>query len=697
MKESIVRCNKPAADMCVLQKAWSLFCTARAMSVTYKKHRPLSSKYVFATSQGHEAVQIALGLHCQPDDYLFPYYRDDALLLAVGLTPKDMMAQLLAKATDPYSMGRNYYAHSPINQAGIPKIPHQSSGTGMQAIPATGAAMGLQYIEKQGLSDDRAPVVVCSLGDGALSEGEVSEALQYAELKQLPILFLIQNNQWSLSAKTTEIRGSNIETFLAGVPGIRYDAVDGNNFTDCYTVLGQSMEYVRNNRAPAVVHADVRLLDDHTSLIPAKRYRDDLCADADILDPFVHLRNELIVADESEGSLDRVYQALISEIEKIFLNLAGQPEPDIETVEDYVFAELETDQSSSVAISIPEKKQFMLEYGLLAMRDLLSKHPECLIFGQDVGGRLGGVFGATASLEQEFGSHRVFNMPIQEALTVGSTVGLSAVGCRPIVEIQFADYLWLGLNQLFSELSRSCYLSAGKWPVSAVIRVAIGAYDVNGPYHSSSIEAILTNIVGIKVVYPSSGPDLYGLLHAAYEDPNPVIVLEHKALYWSKGESFELVNGFLGDCFNSSAGNSDIAIGKAKLIKTASVVHEHSKVCIITWGMGVHLAWQAAKSFADEVEILDLRTLSPLDEAAVFASVRKCRRCLIVTEEAKNHSFAQNLAGRIQASCFADLICGIQVLGALNIPAIPLNEQLEKAALPSVNDVIDAVQQLLNG
>ncbi len=675
-----------AQSRAILKKTWSLFCTARAMSSTYRKYHRQSSKYVHATSRGHEAVQIALGLHCCKQDYLFPYYRDDALLLAVGLKPKDLISQLLAKASDPYSIGRTYYAHSSVNQESLPKIPHQSSGTGMQAIPATGAAMGIQYMEKQGLSGDGNPVVVCSLGDGALNEGEVSEALQYCELKQLPILFLIQNNHWSLSAKASEIRCSDIKTFLSGVPNIRYYHIDGNDFSQCYDSFEQAIGHVRSTRSPVVVQADVTLLGDHTSSIPAKRYRDDLSPDVE--DPFDRFKSELIDSGELLESLDKTYQNCEKDIEKIFLDIADHPEPKVSSIEQYVFSSVDVSTPAHVEKSVPDSKQFMIEYGLLALRDLMQRHPECLIFGQDVGGRLGGVFGATASLEQEFGSHRAFNMPIQEALTIGSTVGLSAVGCRPIVEIQFADYLWLGLNQLFSELSRSCYLTAGKWPVSAVIRVAIGAYDNNGPYHSSSIEAILTNIVGVKVVYPSCGRDLYGLILAAYYDPNPVVILEHKALYWAQGEHFELVNDSQCEL------KMDFSIGKSKLVKKADSASQ--KVCVITWGMGVHLSWQAAKKFTNEVEILDLRTLSPIDEKAIYASVRKCGRCIILTEEAKNHSFAQSLAGRVQENCFSDLVCGIKVIGALDIPAIPLNETLEKAALPDVSCLTKAINLLLD-
>jgi 2-oxoisovalerate dehydrogenase E1 component len=302
------------------------------------------------------------------------------------------------------------------------------------------------------------------------------------------------------------------------------------------------------------------------------------------------------------------------------------------------------------------------------------------------------VFREAATLAQKFGDNRVFNTPIQEAFIIGSTVGMSAVGLKPIVEVQFADYIWPGLNQLFTEVSRSCYLSNGKWPVSMVLRVPIGAYGSGGPYHSSSVESVLTNIKGIKIAYPSNGADLKGLMKAAYYDPNPVVILEHKGLYWSK------VPGTETACTVLPAEDYQLPLGKAAITQTASQeqVAQGRSIVVVTYGMGVHWALNASKELDGRVEIIDLRTLYPLDTDTVFEAVKKHGRCLVVTEEPVSCTFAQSLAARIQEQCFKFLDAPVRTLGAVDTPAIPLNQVLEKTMLPSIDKVRVAIEDLLD-
>jgi 2-oxoisovalerate dehydrogenase E1 component len=264
---------------------------------------------------------------------------------------------------------------------------------------------------------------------------------------------------------------------------------------------------------------------------------------------------------------------------------------------------------------------------------------------------------------------------------------MSAAGLKPIVEVQFADYIWPGLNQLFTEVSRSYYLSNGKWPVSAVIRVPIGAYGSGGPYHSSSVESVLANIRGIKIVYPSTGADLKGLLKAAFYDPNPVVVLEHKGLYWSKVKGTEDARTI------EPSEDYVIPLGKARIVQQAT--HKDS-VAVITYGMGVYWAKAAAKDFPGQVEIIDLRTIHPLDEETVFAAVRKCNRCLVVTEEPAQNSFARSLSGLISEKCFAHLDAPVMTIGSECLPAIPLNSTLEQTMLPNAEKVAVKINELLN-
>jgi 2-oxoisovalerate dehydrogenase E1 component len=318
-------------------------------------------------------------------------------------------------------------------------------------------------------------------------------------------------------------------------------------------------------------------------------------------------------------------------------------------------------------------------------------HPECLLYGQDVGRRLGGVFREAATLAEKFGDHRVFNTPIQEAFIIGSTVGMSAVGLRPIVEVQFADYIWPGLNQLFTEVSRSCYLTNGKWPVACIIRVPIGAYGSGGPYHSSSVESVVVNIRGIKVAYPSNGADLKGLLKAAYYDPNPVVIFEHKGLYWSKVPGTEAARTIEPD------EDYQVPFGKARIALEADsdAVRKGLSLGIVCYGMGVHWALNAARRYPGRIEVLDLRTLVPLDETALYELARRHGKVLVLTEEPVNNTFAQSIAARISENCFEYLDAPVRTLGAANVPAVPLNETLEREMIPSAEKVAQAIERLL--
>lgn len=675
----------------VLLKAWSFMCSARAATHLLKENRSVSSKYVHATAHGHEALQIALGMQLLPQDILYPYYRDDALLLALSINQKDLFSQLLARSTDPFSGGRSYYAHVSANDGLLPFIPHQSSGTGMQAIPAAGAALGLKYREMEDLvpsKNDAAPLVVCSIGDGALSEGEVSEALQFSDLKSLPILFVIQDNQWCLSAKSSEVRGTSIETAFSGYRCIDYHYVDGSDFQRCYLSIEAILSEIRTSRKPVALHAEVPLLGNHTSAIQSQRYRDDMDEVKD-RDPMLKLAATLLEAGIEQSKLDQIRDECSTMAEELFWEATKDTDPKREHLESHVFYPSGEIQETPFVPRPGSGHCFMVEHGMVAMRELLEENAECLVYGQDVGSRLGGVFGATANLEAEFGSHRVFNTPLQEAFIIGSTAGLSVAGCRPIVEIQFADFIWLGLNQLFSVLSRSCYLTAGKWPVSAVIRVATGGYGGSGPYHSSSIESVLTSIVGIKVVFPSCGCDLFGLLRAAFYDPNPVVVLEHKALYWARRSQFEQAGGPLPDPGHI------IPLGKAKIVAIAE--DPHNSVTVVTYGYCVHLALKVAEKFTGQIEIIDLRTLSPFDLETVTESVSRNGKCLVISEETEFQSFAMRIAGMISQCCFEDLKSGVKVLGSAEIPAIPLNSTLEQVALPDEDSIERAFQALLSG
>jgi 2-oxoisovalerate dehydrogenase E1 component len=678
----------------ILKKAYELMCTAKSMSELYEANKEVTAKYVHATSRGHEAVQLALGMQLLPQDFLSAYYRDDSILLAIGMRPFELMLQLLAKRTDPFSGGRTYYSHPSLKRDNMPKIPHQSSATGMQAIPTTGIALGLQYLEKNGMAGDYNglnPVAVCSLGDASCTEGEVSEALQMATLKQLPVLFFVQDNEWDISAHAREIRSQDMTEYAKGFSGLETKTIDGTDFILSYNTVRDALEIIRKERRPVLIHAKVPLLNHHTSGVRKEWYRDDL-AEAEKRDPLPRLRNQLIIAGTSALDIKNIEEACKKLVEEDYQLALKEEDPRPEDLFDHEFAPTPVTEEKGQREPAGKQPTVMVDSALFAIRELMSKHPECLLYGQDVGARLGGVFREAATLAQQFGDHRVFNTPIQEAFIIGSTVGMSAAGLKPIVEVQFADYIWPGLNQLFTEVSRSCYLSNGKWPVSMILRVPIGAYGSGGPYHSSSVESVLANIRGIKIAYPSTGADLKGLIKSAYYDPNPVVLLEHKGLYWSKIKGTEDARTIEPD------EDYIIPFGKARLVTEAdeTAVSSGRSAVVVTYGMGVYWAKAAARKLEGRVEILDLRTLAPLDEEALFNSARRHGKVMVLTEEPVHNGFAQSIAARISENCFTALDAPVKVIGSENLPAIPLNSTLERTMLPNAEKVEAALEALLN-
>lgn len=685
-------------DKEILLHAFRLMCTSSAMAKTYEANRQVC-KYVHSTSRGHEAIQLATAFQLLPCDYISPYYRDESILLGLGFSPYTLMLQLLAKRDDIFSAGREYYSHPNYRGDDKPTIIHQSSATGMQAIPATGIAQGLKYLESIGSSffrngdDGEAPVVVCSLGDASLTEGEVSEALQFAVLKKLPVIYLVQDNDWGISVSSAEARTNDAYRFARGFKGLRRVSIDGSDFVESYKTMKKVVEEVRQNHRPFLVHAKVPLLGHHTSGVRKEFYRteEDLAKHAED-DPLPRLRKRLLQTGVEESELNEIAVSAVAEVARQFDEACNAPEPEASSIEENIFISTSIKEEKGERAPEGKEKIMMVDAALFAIREIMEEYPEAILYGQDVGRRLGGVFREAATLAEQFGDHRVFNTAIQEAYIIGSTVGLCATGVKPIVEIQFGDYIFPGLNQLATEVAKSCYLSAGKFPVQTVIRVPVGAYGGGGPYHSACIETLLLSIKGIKIVYPSNAADMKGLMKAAFLDPNPVVMLEHKGLYWSKVSGTEEAKSI------EPSGDYVLPLGKGNVVISAGEkeVNSGESCCIITYGMGVYWAKEAAKSFQWKIEIIDLRSLYPLDEELIFSAVKKHGKCLVLTEEQKSNSFAEALAGRISKECFTFLDAPVEVLGALNLPAVPMNIILEKAMLPNAEKVIAVIKKLLN-
>jgi len=666
-------------------------CTSKRMAEIYDENRQIC-KYVHSTSRGHEAIQLAVGMQLREIDFISPYYRDESILLGMGLEPYELMLQLLTKKDDPFSGGRTYYGHPSLKREGFPKIPHQSSATGMQAIPATGIAHGISYLESMNLhKKNEYPVVVCSLGDGSVTEGEVSEAFQMAVLKQLPIIYLVQDNQWCISANSDETRAMDAYEFAAGFKGMKRMKVDGSDFIESYDKFSEALDFVRKKRKPVLIHAKVPLLGHHTSGVRKEWYRDDL-VEHEKNDPVVKLRKVLSEQGITEDEILKIKTASIRTANESFQKAVAAEEPDTSSLYIHEFAPTPVTEEKGVREPEGREPVIMVDSALFAVNEILKKHPEAILYGQDVGKRLGGVFREAATLAQKYGDNRVFNTPIQEAYIVGSTAGMSAAGVRPIVEIQFADYAWAGINQLVVELSKSCYLSMGKYPISSVIRIPCGSYGSGGPYHSDCIESSILPIRGIKVAFPSNAADMKGLMKSAFYDPNPVIMFEHKGLYWSK------VPGT--DAAKCPEPDEDyiIPFGKGRIVQNASEekINSGETLTVITYGMGVHWALNASKKFTGQIEIVDLRTLYPLDEEMIYDSVKRHGKCIVITEEKVLNSFAESLAGRISKNCFRFLDAPVEVVGSVNMPAVPLNSGLEKEMLPNAEKVGVVFERVLN-
>jgi 2-oxoisovalerate dehydrogenase E1 component len=682
----------------ILMHAYRLMVMAKSMSETYEANRQ-DCKYVHSTSRGHEAIQIATGLQLHAYDWVSPYYRDDSIMLSIGFQPYELMLQLLAKRDDPFSGGRSYYCHPSSKDPNRPAIIHQSSATGMQAIPTTGLAQGVQFLERYHSDKLRKgengelPVVVCSLGDGSVTEGEVSEAFQFATLKQLPIVYLVQDNQWSISAAGEEFRCTNAYEYAAGFKGMKRLQCDGSDFVKSFETMQEAVKYARTERRPVLVHAKVPLLGHHTSGVRKEFYRnrEDLLRHG-LYDPIPKLRLLLTNIGYTETQINEMESNVLAYVQDHFSKALAAVEPDVQTVEHNIFVQTPIKEEKGQRVPKSGEKVMMVDAALHAIEEIMEEHPQAILYGQDVGRRLGGVFREAATLADKFGDHRVFNTAIQEAYIIGSTVGMSAVGMKPIVEVQFGDYIYPGFNQLVTEISKSCYLSNGKFPVQMLLRVPVGAYGGGGPYHSGSIESTLLTIKGIKVVYPSNAADMKGLMKAAFHDPNPVIMLEHKGLYWSKvpgtddAKTIEPEKDYV------------LPLGKANVVLEAESeeVRKGNTVLIVTYGMGVYWAKAAAKKFPGRVEVLDLRTLFPLDEETIFGSVRRHNKVLVLSEEQQNNSFAEALSLRISNNCYHFLDAKVEVMGALNLPAVPIHLDLEKAMLPTAAKVAERLEKLFS-
>ncbi|MDQ6698775.1 MAG: dehydrogenase E1 component subunit alpha/beta [Acidobacteriota bacterium] len=645
------------------------------------------------SAAGHEAAQVAAGLVLRPGhDWFYPYYRDRALCLTLGVTPYEMMLQAAGAAEDPASGGRQMPSHW-----SDPKlhIVSGSSPTGTQYVQAIGCAEASRLLDPN--SDE--VTLVCS-GEGATSEGEFWEAINAACLERLPVLFLIEDNGYAISVPSEcQTAGGNISQALSGLPGLFRQEVDGTDLLASYRAMESAAAYCREGNGPALVHAHLVRLYSHSLSDDERLYKTaaERQSESD-RDPVLKFPKWLI----EEGILDRhalqrIMHEIDEELHEAIQKALGANPPAADTALVHLYSESVDPRSSDFDTPAqPEgEPKTMVDLINATLREEMRRNPRMYVFGEDVAdcsrernlrevkGK-GGVFKVTAGLQSEFGSDRCFNTPIAEASIVGRAMGMATRGLKPVAEIQFFDYIWPAMMQIRDEVANFRWRSNNGFSCPIVLRVPIGGYLNGGAiYHSQCGEVTFTHIPGLRVVFPSNAADACGLLRTAIRCDDPVLFLEHKRLY--------------REPYNRSPHpgiDYMIPFGKAKVVKPGQ------SLSVITYGALVQKALQAAlqierKNSDFSVEVIDLRTLAPYDWDAIRSSVEKTSRVIVAHEDCLSFGYGAELAARIADELFDRLDAPVRRVGALDT-WVGYHPQLENAILPQVEDVMREAEKLLS-
>ena len=652
----------------------------RARTIDSKALRLLKQGKTFfhIAAEGHEAVQMAIGLHIDPKkDWLFPYYRDLGTVLMAGLTPEEVFLGTFAKATDPASGGKQLPVHWGMINA---QLPSQSSPTGTQFLQAVGTALASK---KRGIKN----VSYVSSGEGTTSQGEFHEAVNWASREKLPVLFVIQNNRYAISVPVehqTAGKDGSVAEMMSGFHTLLRMRIDGTDFFESYQKIKEAVEYIKSGKGPALIEANVVRLQSHSSSDDQKKYRSkqDLEKDKqnDPIEKFVaSLKKEGILKDED---YEKIQKEIHTEIDEVADRAFKASDPSPKDAAKFVFDESGLKESLDYEKNTPSgDKIVMVDSINHALHEEMKRNSNMYIFGEDIADMKGGVFTATKGLSTTFGDDRVFNSPLAEASILGVANGMALAGLKPVVEVQFGDYIWPAFQQMKNETASMRYRSNNAWSTPVVTRVAVGGYIHGGLCHSQNIESIYAHVPGIFIAYPSNAADAKGLLKTACRINDPVLFCEHKGLY---RQSF------------SSAPEPDddylVPFGKAKIVR------EGSEITVVSYGVSMWDSVFAAKKLEEEygysVEVIDIRTIIPLDEETIFRSVKKTNKVIVIHEDTLTGGFGAEIAARISDSCFQYLDGPVKRKAAQDAH-IPYSPILENVILPSRQQIYNGIKELI--
>lgn len=660
-----------------LLKVLKLMVTARNVDSKALNLLRQGKTFFHIASSGHEAVQVAIGLSLNPkEDWLFPYYRDLGTVLTAGVTPEEVFLGTFAKATDPASGGRQLPVHWGSKKINLPS---QSSPTGTQFLQAVGAALA-------NLKKGNKNIAYVSSGEGTTSQGEFHEAVNWASREKIPVLFVIQNNKYAISVPVSAQSGGkdhSIAEMMAGYDNLLRMKIDGTDFFQAYEKIQEAIQYIRSGKGPALIEAEVVRLESHSSSDDQRKYRDPKELQEDMkkcpIEKFVKnlISKKFLKQEEYEDIKTEVIKEVNEAADKAF----SAPDPKPESANKFVYDESGFKESLEYESSTPSgNKIVMVDAINHALHEEMEKNPDMYIFGEDIEDAKGGVFSATKGLSTKFTTKRVFNSPLAEASIMGVAIGMSLVGLKPVVEIQFGDYIWTAFMQMRNELASIRYRSNNAWAAPVVTRVAVGGYIHGGLCHSQNIEAFFAHIPGIYIAYPSNAADAKGLLKTACRINDPVLFLEHKGLYrQSYATTPEPDENYL------------LPFGKAKIVK------EGTDVTVVSWGVSMWDSYLAAKKLEEEnysVEVIDIRTIIPLDEETIFNSVKKTNKVIVIYEDTYTGGFGAEIAARISDKCFQFLDAPVKRIAAKDTH-IPYSPILENEVLPNREKIYKGIKELL--